>query len=279
MNDSTRYALAIFKATLENERINSSVNEDLYENYKFDSNVSNDVEEIMEMFNIDMYDNPSEGIFISPGVNNKIFGYSNDELKKALSIKNNTELSICFFIMYCILTRFYKESSFIASSEFITREQLIEDVDNKINAVKTMLEGIEEEEVEEESEIVSFFKLVEAWETISHVNIKSKAANVSRDSVSKTKIGFANKSLRFFCDNNLLFHNEVQDIFLVKPKMATIVSYYFDEYKTRSEIVNYLESLSEQNSEGNNSDAIEENNIENVEAKKLSKDEKIKVMV
>lgn len=267
MNDSTRYALAIFKATLENERINSSVNEELYENYKFDSNVSNDVEEIMEMFNIDMYDNPSEGIFISPGVNNKIFGYSNDELKKALSIKNNTELSICFFIMYCILTRFYKESSFIASSEFITREQLIEDVDNKINAVKTMLEGIEEEEIEEESEIVSFFKLVEAWETISHVNIKSKAANVSRDSISKTKIGFANKSLRFFCDNNLLFHNEVQDIFLVKPKMATIVSYYFDEYKTRSEIVNYLESLSEQNSEGNNSDAIEENNIENVEAK------------
>lgn len=245
MNDSTRYALMIFKNTLENKRINSSINEDLYENYKFDSNVSNDVEEIMEMFDIDMYDNPSEGLFITPGVSNNIFGYSNEELRKALSVKNNTELSICFFIMYCILTKFYKESSFIASSEFITQDQLIEDVDNKINAVKTMLEGIESTEDDEGK--ISFIKLVETWETISYLNIKSKSSNISKDSISKTKIGYANKSLKFFCDNNLLFYNEVQNIYLVKPKMATIVGYYFDEYKTRNEIVEYLESLNEEN--------------------------------
>jgi len=241
MNDSTRYALMIFKATLENNRINASVNEDLYENYKFDSNVSNDVEEIMEMFDIDMYDNPSEGLFITPGINNKIFGYSNEELRKALSLKNNTELSISFFIMYCILTRFYKESSLIASSEFITQNQLIEDVDNKIKAIKTMLEGVQP--TDNTGDMTSFTKLVEEWERISYVNMKSKSENVAKDTISKTKTGYANKILQFFCDNNLLFHNAVQNIYLVKPKMAIIVGYYFDEYKTRNAIVEYLESL------------------------------------
>ena len=78
----------------------------------------------------------------------------------------------------------------------------------------------------------------------SSVAVKdSKYSTIAKDAVSKTKIGYVNKVLQFFCDNNLLFHNEVQNIYLVKPKMAIIVGYYFDEYKTRNAIVEYLESL------------------------------------
>ncbi|MGV8983553.1 DUF6063 family protein [Clostridium sp.] len=245
MNNTTKIALTIFKKSLENERINSTNNEELYESYKYDTNVSNEVEEMLEIFNMDIYDNSNDGLLITTGVNNSVFGYSNEEFRKALSIKNNTELSICFFLMYCILTRFYKESSLIPTAELITQKQLLEDADNKVLIIKTMLEQREKEDVSRnrDEEDTSFAKLVKFWTDMSHNNIVSKAKDTSKDEKSSVKVSYANKTLKFFCANNLLTYNEIQNIYMVRPKLSTLVGYYYDEHKNRNEIVEYLESL------------------------------------
>lgn len=247
MNNQTKLALTIFKKTLESEAINSIKNQDLYDEYRYDSNVSNEVDEILEIFNMDIYDNPNEGLFLTSGVNNPIFGYSNEDLKRELSVKNNKELSVCLYLMYCILTKFYKESSLIPTAEFITSSQLIDDADTKVAAIKTMLEQRESDEgnLKDDDAESSFEKLVDTWEYISLLNIKSKAKDISKDNRSETKIAFANKALKFFVKNNLLVYSEVQDIYMLTTKLSTLVGYYYDVHKNRNEITEYLDSLYE----------------------------------
>lgn len=247
MNNQTKIALTIFKKTLENDTINSNVNQELYDEYRYDSNISNEVDEILEVFNMEIYDNPNEGLFLTSGVNNSIFGYSNEDLRKELKVKTNKELSVCLYLMYCILSKFYKESSLIPTAEFITSSQLIEDADTKMLAIKTMLEQREEDEEQAKDDNFesSFKKLVDTWDDISLVNIKSKAKDISKDERSETKIAFANKTLKFFSDNNLLAYSEIQDIYMITSKLSTLVGYYYDTHKNRNEITEYLDSLYE----------------------------------
>lgn len=269
MDNNTKIALTIFKKCLQNERINSNLNEDIYEAYRYDTNISNDVEEMLEIFNMEIFESQNDGLFITPGVNNNLFGFSNEDLRKALSIKNNTELSVCFFMMYCILTRFYKESSFIPSAEFITQIQLIDDAESKVRIIKNMLSQRDKEDssIEKDTEETSFLRLVKFWDEISYSNIKSKAKDVNKDEKSDAKIAYANRVLKFFCANDLLMYNEIQNFYVARPKLATIVGYYYDEFRNRSEIVEYLESLDLE------SPTIESTDLENSDTEDLSSED------
>lgn len=242
MNESTKVALNIFKKVLNNERINPLTNSDLYDEYRFNADIQNDVSEILEIFDIDIYEHGDKGLFITPGVDNSMFGFSKSELKKELKSSNDTELGIHLFIMYCVLTKFYRESSLIKTVDFITAEQVLKSCEEKILIVKSALDKEANLNIESEA---SFKKLVTEWDSKTVLNLKSKAQTPEDDTTSQSKTAYINRVLRFMCDNDLLHKDEVQRIYMIQPKMEVIVGYYFEENNVKGKIIEYIESVEE----------------------------------
>lgn len=240
MNESTRKSLEILKKTLQNERISAFKNDTLFEEYRTNSEVQSDMEEICEIFNLHIYDYSGEGLFISPGVDNSTFGFSNAELKKALKADNDKELSLSLFIMYSIFSFIYKESTTMKGRDFITYQDAMECCEKKIQLIENHVENLQDDD---EDIDISFTTLVKSWREKSDINLKSKAQNPTNDFTSQSKTAYVNRVLRFFCDNNLLCRDEHQNVYVVQPRLCAIVGYYYDEVTNRNAITEYLESV------------------------------------
>ena len=69
----------------------------LYEEFTTNSGVYDMVMSMLKKFNLSLFEY-KDGLYVSPGENNKIFGYTNDEIKKELGVRLNRELYLCYFI-------------------------------------------------------------------------------------------------------------------------------------------------------------------------------------
>lgn len=241
MNQSTRDALEIFKKAIQNERVSSNKNENLFEEYRTNSEVQSELDEICKIFDLNIYDYSQEGLFISPGVNNAVFGYSNAELKKALKAENDADLSLYLFIMYSTFSFIYKESTTIQARDFIKHSDVLDACEKKIKIIKERIENLESNNEEVD---LSFTTLVENWDNKSLVNPKSKAQNPMNDTTSSSKTAYINRVLRFFCDNDLFCREELQDVYLIQPRLSAIAGYYYDEVDNRNKITDFLNSMS-----------------------------------
>lgn len=240
MNESTKTALEILKRTLQNERISAFKNDNLFDDYRTNSEVQNDMEEICKIFDLNIYDYSGEGLFISPGVDNSTFGFSNAELKKALKADNDKELSLSLFIMYSIFSFIYKESTTMKGRDFIDYQNAMECCEKKIQLIESHIEDLQNNE---EDVDVSFVTLVKSWREKSDINLKSKSQDPTNDVTSQSKTAYVNRVLRFFCENNLLCKDEHQNVYVVQPRLCAIVGYYYDEVANRNAITEFLESV------------------------------------
>ena len=91
-------ALDIVSALINGEEIRrNGENAGLYEEFALGTQVYDEVKLILKKLNLDLYEY-RDGLYITAGDNNQIFGYTNEELKRELGIKRNRELYLCYFI-------------------------------------------------------------------------------------------------------------------------------------------------------------------------------------
>ena len=50
-------------------------------------------------------------LYVTAGDENRVFGYTNDELKKAIGLRLNRELFLAYLIIYDVMTLFYETTS------------------------------------------------------------------------------------------------------------------------------------------------------------------------
>ena len=74
----------------------------LYNNYIMNTAVQSLVHKIILSYDLNLLEY-NKGLYITPGMNNQYFGYKNDELRDLLSLDNNNEIYLCYFIMYTII--------------------------------------------------------------------------------------------------------------------------------------------------------------------------------
>ena len=103
MDFNTKTALEIFSNMIRNIPVNEKTNKDLYRNLITNSIVAAELDEIVEMYQLELYITETEGAFVIAKANNKVFGYTNEELRSRLGVKNNKELYLCYFVIYCII--------------------------------------------------------------------------------------------------------------------------------------------------------------------------------
>lgn len=197
-------------------------NAGLYGEFTTNSGVYDMVISILKKFNISLYEY-NYGLYVSPGDNNKIFGFSNDELKKELGVRLNRELYLCYFIIYNIITKFYNSSGSSTFIEYVKLEDIITAVDMNLKNITGNLISLSMEDIEQDS----FKEIALVWEDMPVTTSEENMKRASRGS----KSGFVKLVLNFLVGQKLLLESEGR--YYPKDKFKAIIQEYFEQYKGR----------------------------------------------
>ena len=98
-------ALDIYAALITGQEVSRSNPEtrDLYEEFYSNSAVYDVTVKLIKKLNLCIYEY-NDGIYITAEEGNRIFGYTNDDVKHKLGLRLNKELYMVYFIMYVMLS-------------------------------------------------------------------------------------------------------------------------------------------------------------------------------
>ena len=226
-------ALEIFAILVKGESINEVVNNDLYNEYRLNSSIQIDLEEILNVFDLNLYSYDQAGLFVSAGVDNKVFGFTNDELKSLLKLKRNEQLYLCYFIIYSTVMFFYIQSGFKTNVKYIKPSQVVDKVEEKLMSVQN--------KENEDNTDKSFKILYKIWRNLPLSNTANKDKINEDDNSIETKIGFVNKTLKFMVSHNLLLKNKDMGVYVPTPKLEAAIDSYFNERDVKNSLMELLE--------------------------------------
>lgn len=195
----------------------------LYEEYSSNSQVYDLLRLILKKFDMELYEY-NNSLFVCAGENNRIFGFSNEELKKAIGLKVNKELFLCYFIVYNAMTEFYKDSASYTYTEFVRAEDVIRSVDNALVNVLDRSGGLALDEVEENS----FKALALLWDELPAV---SAEAVQGQRAARNSKTGYVKLTFNFLVSQGLFVEN--QDKYYPTDRFKALAENYYSENRGR----------------------------------------------
>ena len=120
-------ALDIYTALITGQEIARSNPDtrDLYEEFYANAAVYDIVTKMMKKLNLNLYEY-QDAIYLTAGEGNRVFGYTNDDMKRILGLRLNRELYMVYFILYNFLLLFYQDSASYQVKEYVRLEDVIE---------------------------------------------------------------------------------------------------------------------------------------------------------
>lgn len=217
-------ALDIVSKLIMGEQISESKdNSQLYQEYNTNVEVYDIVHMSLKKFNLNIYEY-NNSLYVSAGDNNKVFGYTNEELRNKLGLRVNRELYLVYFIIYNIITEFYTDSASTTYAEFVRVEDIVKNVDSSVSAIIDKKLGMIIDDVEENS----FKQIALSWDALPVITV-ADTADVRAAKNSKT--GFVKIALNFCVSQELLM--EAQNRFYPTDRFKALIENYFDGYKGR----------------------------------------------
>ncbi|MGN0481140.1 MAG: DUF6063 family protein [Lachnospiraceae bacterium] len=199
----------------------SGANALMYQEYSTNSEVYDIVHQILKRLNLAIYEY-NNSLFVSAGENNRIFGYTNEELRSKLGVKLNRELYLAYFVMYCTLTVFYSSSQSFTYTEFVTVEDVVKTVDVEFEGVFDKSCGIVLDEIEENS----IKQIALCWDELPTITTQDAiGARAARNS----KAGFVKTVFNFMAEQNLLAEGAGR--FYPTDRLKALMENYFEEYR------------------------------------------------
>lgn len=217
-------ALEIMAKLMAGEELGGSKRQhlSLYEEYISNSGVYDCVQLIAKQLHLSLYEY-KDGLYMTAGEKNRVFGYSNEELKKAIGIRLNKELYLCYFIIYNIISLFYKDSAGYTFTEYVKIEDIIHAVDEALQGVLRNMDILSLNEVEENS----FRQLALLWEALPVATLEDTALRAARNS----KAGYVKLVCNFLLSQQLLLEQEER--YYTRERMRALIEDYFEEYQGR----------------------------------------------
>lgn len=209
----------VSKLILGEEIAEKGSNAALYQEYSTNGEVYDIVYKAIGKMNLKLYEYHNT-LYISPGDNSKVFGYSNEELRREIGVRNNKELYLAYFIIYNVLSFFYQSSDSSTYCEFVRLEEMIAAVDAALSNVLDKKNGVILEEIEERS----FRQIAMSWEELP----VSSQEDASRTVVSRnSKAGFVKLVLQFMVKQELLVENVLK--YYPTNRFRALAENYFEE--------------------------------------------------
>lgn len=215
-------AMDIYAKLITGEEIKrSGANGSLYDDYYGNAEIYEIVGMMLKKLNLNIYEY-KESLFLSAGEGNRIFGYTNEELKKNMGLRYNRELYLCYFIMYEILLSFYSDSASYQFKEYIKIEDVIAEV---TKALSVFTKDIAIYDINEENQ-ESFQAVALLWDELP----VSTGENQDEIKASRaSKASFVKLTFNFLVNENLFL--EVSKRYYPTERFQAIVEHYFEEYR------------------------------------------------
>lgn len=226
-------ALDIFKAMLSGEEVSKNKNKDLYDKYIYHTDVEETLLFIAGHLDMGLY-RYNEKLYICPSVENTIFGYTNEELKRKIPrILRNDELYLCYFVIMIVITMFYKESAMDTPISYIKFGDLIEAVTGKFEAL------IDIEDLEKVSEEIAFnfAEIAKVWQRLPDAR-QDLAIGGKND-----KISFVRNVCNFLRDENLIMIDEDRNVLFPTDRFKAIIYNYFEDRENKNDIFQFVYQL------------------------------------
>lgn len=217
-------AIDIYAKLVTGEDIKrGGANSNLYEDYYGNAEIYDIVGVMLKKLNLSIYEY-KESLFLSAGEGNRIFGYTNEELKKNMGLRYNKELYLCYFIMYEILLLFYSDSASYQFKEYIKIEQVLEEVTKALGVFTKDIAVYSMEEDDAES----FQAIALLWDELPTSTAEDQEdIRASRAS----KASFVKLTFNFLVSETLFV--EVNRRYYPAERFKALVEHYFEEYRGR----------------------------------------------
>ena len=193
MDKSLEKALDIYSvlATGKSVSLKDKETTELYNAYYADSEVYDITNSLLKRLGLKLYEHDS-AIFATAGNGNKVFGYTNDDLKKRLGLRLNKELYLVYFIIYEVLLEFYQTSDTYQIKDYIRIDELIEAVTNELKPLGDDITTL----ISNQNDSNSFKDVAVLWDSlppmISEDKDRNKASRGSRMGYVKLASNFMN---------------------------------------------------------------------------------------
>ncbi|MBQ2472979.1 MAG: hypothetical protein II512_01745 [Lachnospira sp.] len=223
-------ALDIVSKLIQGENVSEKgTNATLYQEYNTNAEVYDIVHMSLKKFNLNIYEY-NNALFVGPKENNRVFGYSNEELRAKMGLKLNKELYLAYFVIYNVITLFYTDTVSSTYAEFVRLEDIIANVEKTSLSIIDKSAGLIMDEIEENS----FKQIALSWDELPAATIEDQSGlRAARNS----KAGFVKIVVNFLISQELLV--ESQDRYYPTDRFKSLIENYFDEYRGRfSEIMN-----------------------------------------
>ena len=216
-------ALDIYSALITGQEVSRSNPDtrELYEEYYSNSAVYDITTQLMKKMNLTVYEY-NEAIYVTAGEGNRVFGYTNDDMKRQLGLRLNKELYMVYFIMYNALLSFYQDSASYQVKEYVKIEDMVAQVSEYLSSITSDLSVYAMDEISEES----FKSIALLWDELPAVTSDDKEKNrASRAS----RYGYTKLTFNFLISQRLFV--EVEERYYPTDRFKAIAENYFEEYK------------------------------------------------
>lgn len=220
---SLEKALDIYAALITGKDVSRSNPDtrDMYEDYYSNQGVYDILTRLVKKLNLNIFEY-NEGIYLTPGEGNRVFGYTNDDLKKQLGLRLNKELYMIYFIIYNVLLLFYRDSAAYQVKEYIRQEDVINQVDTYLSSITSDISIYSMDNISEES----FKTIALLWDELPVVTSEDKDKNrASRAS----KTGYVKLAFNFLAEQKLFVI--LEDRYYPTDRFKAVIENYFEEYK------------------------------------------------
>ena len=217
-------AMEIFTLLIVGEEISSGQHVELYEEYRNNSEVYDILMSVLRKSNLSLYEF-GNSLYVTAGDGNRIFGFTNDELKRAIGMRLNRELYLAYFIIYNIILLFYQDSASFSYADYVRSEEVITQTDSSMRQAMKALHSKALNEVEENS----FETLAALWEDMPLIPSNEDMASLKAARGSKT--GFVKLVFNFLISQDLFF--ETQGKYYIKSRFRALAENYYEENRGR----------------------------------------------
>lgn len=218
-------ALDIYAALITGQNISRKNKEtrEMYEDFYSNSEVYDITIKLLKKLNLSIYEY-NDSLYVTAGDGNKVFGYTNDDVKRIMGLRLNRELYMCYFIMYTVLLHFYRDSASYQIKEYVKLEEVMKEVTDSLKTITDDISVYSMTDLQEES----FKSIALLWDELPSVTSddkdKNKASRASRTGYIKLTFNFLGAQELF---------TDVDDRYYPSDRFKALVENYFEEYKSK----------------------------------------------
>lgn len=181
-----------------------------------------------------------DAFYLSPSINNQVFGLSNTEIKSSLGNGfKNPEMYTAFFIMHVLIAEFYRDSGGEPYLQKVYNTRLLDLVEKKVKA----MEALEDLEKSSEDHQFNFKVIADLWKKLPQSEFRTDEGDAIKQRGTGSKNALINSTIAFMEKNQLVKEHDGA-VYLTQRCKAIIAGTYSNE-EVQADLRGFIEGLAE----------------------------------